>query len=64
MVLQHILAVLCEVFSVTLTLFDEQIEEDPLHGLYARQISVLYIFTRGDTQNQIQYLGTLNSIES
>jgi hypothetical protein len=38
MVLPHILAVLCEKFSKIPILTDEQVEEDPLHGLHARQI--------------------------
>jgi hypothetical protein len=30
-------------------LTDGQVEGDPLHGLHARQIRFLWIFTRGDT---------------
>jgi hypothetical protein len=49
MALWHILAVLCEMFSVTAIMTGGWEEEDPLHGLHARQISVLWIFTSGDT---------------
>jgi hypothetical protein len=41
MVLRHILAVLCETFSVTSIIFDEYAEEDPLHDLHACQIWIL-----------------------
>jgi hypothetical protein len=49
MVLRHILAVLCEMFSITPIMTDGQVEEDPLHGLHARQIQILWIFTYRDT---------------
>jgi hypothetical protein len=49
MVLRHILAVLCEMFSVTRIMTDGYVEEDPLHGLHARRTSILWIFTCGDT---------------
>jgi hypothetical protein len=49
MVLRHILAVLCEVFSVIAIMTDGQVEEDPLHGLHAHLTSVLWIFTCRDT---------------
>jgi hypothetical protein len=32
MVLRHILAVLCEVFSITCIMTEGWIEQDPLHG--------------------------------
>jgi hypothetical protein len=35
MVLRHILAVLCEMFSVTPIMADGEVQEDPLHGLHA-----------------------------
>jgi hypothetical protein len=38
MVLGHILAVLCEMFSVTPIMTNEQIEKDTLHGLLTRHI--------------------------
>jgi hypothetical protein len=38
MVLRYILAVLREMFSVTPVMPDGWVEEDPLHGLHARQI--------------------------
>jgi hypothetical protein len=37
-VFQHILAMLCEMFSITPVITDGLLEEDPLHGLHARQI--------------------------
>jgi hypothetical protein len=49
MVLRHILGLLWEMFSVTPIMTDGQVEEDPLHGLHARQIWILWIFTSGDT---------------
>jgi hypothetical protein len=49
MVLRHILAVLCEMFSITLIMTGGYLEEVSLHGLHARQISVLWIFTDRDT---------------
>jgi hypothetical protein len=50
MVLRHIVAVLCEMFSVTTVLTDRSVEEDPLHGFHARQIWIIWIFTCGDTK--------------
>jgi hypothetical protein len=41
MVLQHILAVLCEMFSIEPILTNGQVQ-DPSHGLHACQISILY----------------------
>jgi hypothetical protein len=38
MVLRHILAVLCEMLSLTPIMADGKAEEDPLHSLHARQI--------------------------
>jgi hypothetical protein len=38
MVLQHILAALCEMFSTTSTMTDGYVEEDPLHGVHDHQI--------------------------
>jgi hypothetical protein len=35
MVLRHILALLCEMFSLTNIMADGQVEEAPLHGLHA-----------------------------
>jgi hypothetical protein len=35
MVIRHILAVLCEMFSVTPIMTEGWVEEDPLHGLHA-----------------------------
>jgi hypothetical protein len=49
MVLRHILAVLCEMFSVTPNNTDGWVREDPLRGLHARQILILWVFTSGDT---------------
>jgi hypothetical protein len=49
MVLWHILVVLCEMFSVTSMAIDRYVEEDPLYGLHARKIWILWIFTCGDT---------------
>jgi hypothetical protein len=37
-VLRHILAVLCEMFAITLNMNNGYIEEDLLHGLHAHQI--------------------------
>jgi hypothetical protein len=37
-VLGHILAVLCEMFSITPIVTDGWVEEEPLHGLHARLI--------------------------
>jgi hypothetical protein len=48
MALRPILAVLCEMFSITLIITGGFIEEVPLHGLHARQTSVLWVFTDGD----------------
>jgi hypothetical protein len=48
-VLRHTVAELREMSSVTATVTDGQVEEDPLHDLHARQISILRIFTCGDT---------------
>jgi hypothetical protein len=49
-VLRHILAALCEMFSVTPVMTNGEVEEDPLHDLQAlRQILILWIFTCGDT---------------
>jgi hypothetical protein len=49
LVLKHILARLCKMVSVTHIMTDREVEEDPLHGLYACQIEILWIFTCGDT---------------
>jgi hypothetical protein len=38
MVLQHILAVLCKMFSITLAMGDGQVEQETMHGLHTRQI--------------------------
>jgi hypothetical protein len=38
MVLRHILAALCEMLPITPIMTDGYVVEDPLHGLYARQI--------------------------
>jgi hypothetical protein len=38
MVLRHILAVMCEMFSITPIMTDGWVKEDPLHSLHARQI--------------------------
>jgi hypothetical protein len=38
MQLRHILAALCEMFSTTSIKTDGQAEDDPLHGLHARQV--------------------------
>jgi hypothetical protein len=40
-VLRHISALLCEMFSVAPIMTDGQIEEDPLHGLHARRTWIL-----------------------
>jgi hypothetical protein len=45
----HSLFVLCEMFSMTAIMTDGWVEENPMHGHQARQISILWIFTRGDT---------------
>jgi hypothetical protein len=44
MVLQHILAMLCEMFHMTPIMTNGYKEEDPLHDLHAHQFSVLWIF--------------------
>jgi hypothetical protein len=49
MVLRHILAVFCEMFSVTPFMTDEWVKEDPLHDLHICQIWILSIFACGDT---------------
>jgi hypothetical protein len=49
MVLRHILAALCEMFSVTRNMTGVEVEVDPLHGPHARQIWILWISTCGDT---------------
>jgi hypothetical protein len=36
--LRHILAVLGEMFSITPIMTEGYVEEEPLHGLHARQI--------------------------
>jgi hypothetical protein len=41
MVLRHVLAVLCEMLSVTSLITDGQVEEASLHVLHALQILVL-----------------------
>jgi hypothetical protein len=46
-VFRHILAMLCEMFSITPIMNNGYVEEDPLHGLHARQILILWIFTCG-----------------
>jgi hypothetical protein len=38
MVLQHILAALCEVFSITYIMMNELVEEFPLHDIHVCQI--------------------------
>jgi hypothetical protein len=38
-------------FSVTHIMADGYIEEDPLHGLQAHHIWILWIFTCGDNKN-------------
>jgi hypothetical protein len=42
MVLRHILAELCEMFSVTPNMTDGNVKQDLLHGLHARQIWILW----------------------
>jgi hypothetical protein len=49
MVLRHISAVLCEMFSITPIMIYGWLEEDPLHGLHSRQIWNLWMFSYGDT---------------
>jgi hypothetical protein len=46
---RHILAVLCEMFSITRIMTDGYVEEDPLHGLHARLTWILCIFTYENT---------------
>jgi hypothetical protein len=48
MVLLHILAELCDMFSVTPIVTDGYVE-DTLHGLHAHQTSILWIFSSGNT---------------
>jgi hypothetical protein len=38
LVFRHILAVLCDMFTLTPVMTDGSVEEDPLRGLHARQI--------------------------
>jgi hypothetical protein len=40
-------AELCEMCSITPTMTEGQVEEDPLHGLHARQICTLWILIWG-----------------
>jgi hypothetical protein len=48
-VFRHILTVLCAMFSIAAIMTDGKVKEDPVHGSHARQISILWIFTYGDT---------------
>jgi hypothetical protein len=52
MVLRHILAVLCEMFSVTCIMSEGQVEEDPLRGLQDHPTWILWIFTCGAPRNR------------
>jgi hypothetical protein len=38
MVLWHVLAMLCEMFSITPIMTDGQVEQEPLHDFHARHI--------------------------
>jgi hypothetical protein len=49
MELRRILAVLCEVFSVTPIMTGGYIEDVPVRGFHARQVSLLWSFTGGET---------------
>jgi hypothetical protein len=53
MVLWHILAMLCKMFTITPIVTDRQVKEDPWHSLHARQIWILWIFTCGDSWNPL-----------
>jgi hypothetical protein len=44
------LSVLCLMFTITPIMINGQVEEDPLHNLHVRQISLLWILTCGDTE--------------
>jgi hypothetical protein len=62
MVLQHIFAVLCKMFSITPTINDGQVKEDILHGLHSHRIWILWTFTCKDIYKPLcmQLLFTTN----
>jgi hypothetical protein len=64
MVLRHILAVLCEIFSITAIMTDGQVVEDAQHGLHSPHIWIPWIFTcRGHLQTLV-YAAPLENEET
>jgi hypothetical protein len=64
MVLWHISAVLCERFTVTPVVTDGYVEEEPLHGLHAHRIWILWIFYLWRHLNTFVYAAPVDNKEA
>jgi hypothetical protein len=64
MVIRNVLTVLCEIFSITAIMTNGQVEEDPLHGLNARQIWALLDFCLWGHLNTLVYAAPVKNEEA
>jgi hypothetical protein len=64
MVLRHILAVLCQVFSVKPIMTGRQVEEDPLHGLHSPHTWIPRISTCGGHLKILVYAAPVDNEEA
>jgi hypothetical protein len=64
MVLRHISAVLCEVLWTTPVMTEGQVEEEPLHGLNAPQMWILWICIWEGNLNALVYAAAVDNEEA